>query len=264
MIELKNISKTYDGKHYANQDITFEITDNQVVGLLGKNGSGKTTLIRQLLQLVKPTSGEICGVDLTDTAYVPQIPVFFPALTVAETISLNMRYLGVGKEDRRKRTKTIIEEYGLGEYANRFAYQLSGGMKKMMLIASAFSTDKSFIILDEPTSMIDIKSKRTVWEAIRRNQKEKMILLASHDMEEVRTLCTRVVVLQNGAMCYDQSLLESAASAAVEVARGDLVEKKIFKSPEAALAYLSSIKSEDGIQVSYHYPASFEEAIDYV
>lgn len=265
MIEVSNISKTYDKKNFVNKDISFTLKNGQIIGLIGRNGSGKTTLIRQLLKLIKPTEGKIIGNDLDKIAYVPQLPVFFPALTVRETISLNLRFGGLGKKTLSKRTDDIITALEMEKYANRYTYQLSGGMKKMMLIAVAFVSEKPYVILDEPTSMIDVKSKETVWSYIKNNKKDRAILLSSHDMSEVKELCTDILVLSGGRIKVTQSLQNDLSSTCVVKIHFQGEEnKKTFPSLTEAVEYVKTFENNHNLMVSLEYPATIEEVLQHV
>ena len=209
VIEINNLTKVYPDGTKANEGISISVGRNEIVGIIGPNGAGKTTLIRQILGLLKPTDGSIkvMGEDIEDNpdivkktlAYVPQYPLGFPSLRVEEVLEyvLRMRGKNISGEEMRERISNVLNLLGLSGAAKFFGYQLSGGMKKSLLLAMALVQELPLLVLDEPTSMVDIVTKHRLWEVIRDSNREG-ILLASHDMNEVKALCDRVYLLLHG------------------------------------------------------------------
>ena len=206
-ITVKNLTKVYPNGFRANNNLSLTALKGEIVGLIGPNGAGKTTLIRQLLGLLRPTQGEVrlLGRDPAQKAntlrglvgYVPQMPLYYPSLTVEETIGFVLQFKGIkGKELLRKRKETL-ELVGLSKLANHSGYQLSHGSMRLLLLAMALCQDPPILILDEPTSMIDVVNRSHVQQLLA-NQKDKCILLASHDMNEVRTLCDKIYLMVAG------------------------------------------------------------------
>jgi len=209
VIEINNLTKIYPDGTKANEGISISVGRNEIVGIIGPNGAGKTTLIRQILGLLKPTDGSIkvMGEDIEDNpdivkktlAYVPQYPLGFPSLRVEEVLEyvLRMRGRNISEKEMRERISNVLNLLGLSGAAKFFGYQLSGGMKKSLLLAMALVQELPLLVLDEPTSMVDIVTKHRLWEVIRDSNREG-ILLASHDMNEVKALCDRVYLLLHG------------------------------------------------------------------
>ena len=209
VIEINNLTKVYPDGTKANEGISISVGRNEIVGIIGPNGAGKTTLIRQILGLLKPTDGSIkvMGEDIEDNpdivkktlAYVPQYPLGFPSLRVEEVLEyvLRMRGRNISEKEMRERISNVLNLLGLSGAAKFFGYQLSGGMKKSLLLAMAIVQELPLLVLDEPTSMVDIVTKHRLWEVIRDSNREG-ILLASHDMNEVKALCDRVYLLLHG------------------------------------------------------------------
>lgn len=206
MIKFKNITKTYSNGYTANNNISFTVEKGEVVGLVGPNGSGKTTLIRQLFHLLEITEGEITVdgkkeyMDLI--SYVPQFAAIYPALTVAESIDVILRYQGCEKEYRKKKVEEVLKILDMEEIRNVHTYMLSGGQRKLLGFACGIASDKPYLILDEVTSMVDIVTKEKIWNVIKELKRKKGIILASHDMTEVKQHCNEIVVLKNGNMIY--------------------------------------------------------------
>jgi len=209
IIEIDNLTKIYPDGTKANDRISINVKKNEIVGIIGPNGAGKTTLIRQLLGLLKPTEGsiKIMGLDISENpeiikrtvAYVPQYPLSFPSLTVGEVLDyiLQMRYKGMPYEERREKISKVLGLLGLDNAINFFGYQLSGGMRKSLLLAMALVQELPVLVLDEPTSMVDIVTKHRLWRVIKNSNREG-ILIASHDMNEVKELCDRVYLIVCG------------------------------------------------------------------
>lgn len=209
VIEIDNLTKVYPDGTRANDRISIKVRKNEIVGLIGPNGAGKTTLIRQLLGLLKPTEGSIrvVGEDIAENpdvikrtlAYVPQYPLSFPSLRVEEVLEyvFRMRHGNAPRKEMEKKISEVLSLVGLDGASKFFGYQLSGGMKKSLLLAMALVQELPVLVLDEPTSMVDIVTKHRLWEAIMNSNREG-ILLASHDMNEVKALCDRVYLLVHG------------------------------------------------------------------
>lgn len=206
MIEFKNVTKTFKNGYTANKNISFTVEKGDVIGLVGPNGSGKTTLIRQLFHLLETTEGEITVDGKTKymdlISYVPQFAAIYPALTVAESIDVTLRYQGYEKAFRKKKVEEVLSILDMQDIRNVYTYMLSGGQKKLLGFACGIASDKPYLILDEVTSMVDIVTKEKIWNVITQLKKEKGIILASHDMAEVKQHCNEIVVLKNGNMIF--------------------------------------------------------------
>lgn len=203
---VKDINKVYPGDVCANQSISFQLNNNECLGIVGPNGSGKTTLVRQILKVLKPTSGIITidGKDdyLDNVSYVPQISVLYAELTTAENIDMAMRFQGIEKNERKRKIEKILELTTLDSIKDKMAYTLSGGQRKLVGLACALAIEKKYIILDEPTSMVDIVTKECIWNIISECKKKSAILLASHDMDEVKRISDKLLILKEGKVLF--------------------------------------------------------------
>lgn len=205
LFEVRNLTKKFPNGTIANKTLNLSLNRGEVIGLIGPNGAGKTTFIRLLLGLLKPTSGTI---DFTikkpreSIGYVPQLPVFFPSLTVEETIYFPLKYRGMKRVEIRKTIDHILNITGIEAYRFNFSYTLSGGIKKMLLIATALAQNVEILVFDEPTSMVDIVNKKKIWQLISKGKKASGIIIASHDMQEVQRLCDRIYVQVDGEFCF--------------------------------------------------------------
>lgn len=287
MIEFRNVSKTYSNGVVANENISFCVRRGQAVGLVGPNGSGKTTLIRQLLKILSITHGSIIidGTQdyLDKLSYVPQFAAAYPALTVEETVCLALRYQKKEKKEAKRLARDILKLTGLEEISGQHVYTLSGGQQKLLAFANALAQEKPYLILDEPTSMVDIVTKERLWEIIGQTKKNRGILLASHDMEEIKRLCDYVVVLKNGRVvcqgsadsigtgvctCHisveDPEKALCAAGAFAKPTADDML-KLTAENVESCVEIIQAVLQVTGIKkLSCEFPAFYEGVIEIV
>lgn len=208
VLRVENLTKIYPNGKKANDGINLAVGEKEIVGVIGPNGAGKTTMLRQILGLLKPTDGKITllGKDITkdplavkgEVGYEPQYPLYYPSLTIEEEIGFALRFKGYKGEAYKKKLDAIIELLNLGDVRKYFGYQLSPGLVKLSLLAVALAQGGQFLILDEPTSMVDIVTKMHIWEIFSELSEEQSILIASHDMNEVKRLCDRIYILVDG------------------------------------------------------------------
>ncbi len=230
-VSFRSVSKHYSGSRggvQALDNVGFDIEPGDFFGLLGPNGAGKTTLISILAGLSQATSGQVLvhGHDVvTDSAaarrslgIVPQELVFDPFFTVRETLQIQSGYFGV-RSDRRANDAWIdelLDKLGLTDKANANTRQLSGGMKRRVLVAQALVHRPPVIVLDEPTAGVDVELRQTLWQFIARLNKEgHTVLLTTHYLEEAEALCGRLAMLKQGrvvALDRTSALLAGRAS----------------------------------------------------
>lgn len=210
MIEVKNVSKTYPTGIQANRNISLSVEQGEIVALVGPNGSGKTTLMQQMLGVLKVDEGEILidkkANNMRNIAYIPQTPAIYPALTIRESLIATTRYLGIPKKDALARVDCVLERIGLLEKASQPAYTLSGGQRKLLSFGCMLVQSATNLVMDEVTSMVDVVTKERIWQLIIEEQKRGCaILLSSHDISEVKRLCTKLIVLQNGSVIFSDA-----------------------------------------------------------
>ena len=206
-IQLTQVKKNFGALH-ALKGIDLTIEQGEFFALLGPNGAGKSTLINLMAGLLRPTSGRLCvmGFDVV-TQYqqarhalgvVPQELVFDPFFNVREMLRFQAGYFGRGPENDAW-IDEVIECLGLSDKAHTNMRRLSGGMKRRALIAQALAHRPPVIVLDEPTAGVDVELRHTLWEFIKRlNREGHTIILTTHYLEEAEELCSRVALLKQG------------------------------------------------------------------
>jgi ABC-2 type transport system ATP-binding protein len=207
-VSFQRVSKTYRGGVKALDDVSFDIEAGEFFGLLGPNGAGKTTLISVLAGLAKASAGtvRVLGRDVVaDYAHarralgvVPQELVFDPFFSVRETLRIQGGYFGVSDNDAW--IDELLAELGLADKADANMRQLSGGMKRRVLIAQALVHRPPVIVLDEPTAGVDVELRQMLWGFVARLNREHghTVLLTTHYLDEAEALCGRIAMLKQG------------------------------------------------------------------
>lgn len=206
-IKLTQVHKHFGALH-ALKGVDLSIEQGEFFALLGPNGAGKSTLINLMAGLLRPTSGSlsVMGYDVVSQyqqarhalGVVPQELVFDPFFNVREMLRFQAGYFGRGAENDPW-IDEVIECLGLTDKANTNMRRLSGGMKRRALIAQALAHKPPVIVLDEPTAGVDVELRHTLWEFIKRlNREGHTIILTTHYLEEAEELCSRVALLKQG------------------------------------------------------------------
>jgi ABC-2 type transport system ATP-binding protein len=227
-ISFQSVSKLYPSARgaplQALDAVTFDIEEGEFFGLLGPNGAGKTTLISVLAGLTRASSGrvQVRGFDVQaqysqarrQLGVVPQELVFDPFFSVREALRIQSGYFGVKNNDAW--ISELLESLGLSDKANANMRQLSGGMKRRVLVAQALVHKPPVIVLDEPTAGVDVELRQTLWQFIARlNKQGHTVLLTTHYLEEAEALCSRIAMLKTGrvvALERTSELLKAASS----------------------------------------------------
>jgi ABC-2 type transport system ATP-binding protein len=208
---VEHLRKRFAGSRgYANDGIDLEVHRGEIFALLGVNGAGKTTLVRQLMSLLRPTSGRILlhGEDLSrhsesvsrTVSYLPQKTYAFTNLTVRHAIYFTGRLRGLDRATARESTHELMREWGLREIAGRVVARLSGGQQRLLGLAIALIGDLPVMLLDEPTNDLDPLFRRQVWACIDelRRRRKTTILLVTHNIHEAEQVSDRVAILRDG------------------------------------------------------------------
>jgi len=208
---LHNLRKTYANGLEALRGIDLEVEEGEFFALLGPNGAGKSTTIGIVCSLVRKTGGtvQVFGHDLDrelNTAkscigLVPQEFNFNQFEPVAEIVVNQAGYYGIPRALAWQRAETYLKQLGLWEKRRGMARQLSGGMKRRLMIARALIHQPKLLILDEPTAGVDIEIRRSMWDFLREiNAQGTTIILTTHYLEEAETLCRHIAIIDRGAI----------------------------------------------------------------
>jgi lipooligosaccharide transport system ATP-binding protein len=208
IVTAKGLTKNYNGFR-AVDGVNFEIRRGECFGFLGPNGAGKTTVIRVLYCFITPSSGDIrvFGMDVTQdpsaiksrTGVMPQDDSLDPDLTVFENLIVYARYFDILRKQSSVIASELLSYVDLQEKAHASIRNLSGGMKRSLLLARALVNTPELLILDEPTTGLDPHSRQVVWKKLTDlKSKGTTLLLTTHYMEEAEKLCDRVAIMDGG------------------------------------------------------------------
>jgi ABC-2 type transport system ATP-binding protein len=230
-VSFQNVSKTFvgsRGEFQALKGVSFDIEPGEFFGLLGPNGAGKTTLISILAGLSRASGGHVRvhGADVqSDFAQtrrrlgvVPQELVFDPFFSVRETLRIQSGYFGIRHNDAW--IDELLDGLGLADKAGSNMRQLSGGMKRRVLVAQALVHRPPVIVLDEPTAGVDVELRQTLWHFISAlNRQGSTVLLTTHYLEEAEALCNRIAMLKQGQVVALEKTSELLKRASANVLR---------------------------------------------
>lgn len=207
-LEINNLYKQYK-KNVAVDGVSFAIEKGEFFGFLGPNGAGKTTTIKCITGISIPTGGEvkIFGIDVVrdyrearkKIGLSPQefnVDIF---TTVRKLLYYIGGYYGIPRALREERIVKLLAQFELGPHADKSFRELSGGLKRRVMLARAMVHDPDFLILDEPTAGVDVELRHDLWRHLRElNAAGKTILLTSHYLDEVELLCSRIAIINKG------------------------------------------------------------------
>jgi len=208
VIEAANLTKKY-GDLIAVNAISFKVYKGECFGFLGPNGAGKTTTIKMIHCVLPITSGElyVSGMDVKGKereikgiiGVAPQETNLDPDFTTIRNLLIYSRYFDIPEEKALKKAQELIEFLHLQEKKDVIIDNLSGGMKKRLILARALINDPEILILDEPTTGLDPQGRHLIWDTIRELKKRGVtIILTTHYMEEAAQLCDRLVIMDYG------------------------------------------------------------------
>lgn len=258
-IEINGLNKVYANGNHAIKDVNMTIGSG-MFGLLGPNGAGKSTLMRILVTLMKPSSGQVLvdGMDLMKDrkqirsilGYLPQDFRFFTKLKTYEFLDYAARLAGLtNTKVRNNIVEKMLEEVGLYEARNRFANNLSGGMKRRLGIAQALIGEPKLIIVDEPTTGLDPEERIRFRNLLTRvSDKDVIIILSTHIVGDISSTCTDMALMNKGVLSY-----KGAPEKLIELARDNVwkisaTETEYFEIQEK-YPIISSIPSNEGWEV---------------
>ncbi|MBU2896370.1 ABC transporter ATP-binding protein [Vibrio hepatarius] len=216
-LEIEQLHKTYSGGFEALKGISLNVTQGDFFALLGPNGAGKSTTIGVISSLVNKTSGrvKVFGFDMDQSlelakqhlGLVPQEFNFNPFETVEQIILQQAGYYGVPRELAKERAQKYLTQLELWDKRSERARNLSGGMKRRLMIARALIHEPKLLILDEPTAGVDIELRRSMWEFLKQiNQQGITIILTTHYLEEAEMLCRNIGIISKGELIENTTM----------------------------------------------------------
>lgn len=215
MLAVQDLQKNY-GKRQVLRGLNLHIQAGEIYGLLGPNGAGKTTTINILCNLLNPDRGTILldGQPLSDRTkpllgVAPQENLLYKSLSCAENLDFFARLYGLTGKSKQKQVISSLAAVNLSDRASSVVETLSGGMQRRLNIAAAIVHQPKLVILDEPTTGLDIEARYEIWDLIRNLKTQGItILLTTHLLDEAERLCDRIGILKNGQIAAEGSLLE--------------------------------------------------------
>lgn len=260
LISVKNLEKTYDGGFQALKDVSLDIKQGEILALLGPNGAGKTTLISAICGIVTPTGGTVtvAGHDIIKDyrktrsmiGLVPQELTTDAFETVFATVSFSRGLFGKKRDDAF--VEKTLKSLSLWDKKDNKIIQLSGGMKRRVLIAKALSHEPDILFLDEPTAGVDVELRKDMWQVVRELRESGVtIILTTHYIEEAEEIADRVGVIAHGEIILVEDKAELMAKLGKKMLMLDLHEP--LKALPDALNRDGLELSETGEQIIYTY-----------
>ena len=211
VLEVGGLNKRYKDGTWANRDITFTIGEGELLGILGPNGAGKTTLVRQITTELLPTSGDVRVMDYDAVSEptrvkslmgtIPQEATLYPELSVWHHLRVFGRLHGLSRKDSRIRADELVDALRLVDHRDKDPGELSGGLRRRVLVGIAVLTRPALLVLDEPTAGLDPQSRRDLWALVTQYKVEgTAVLLTTHYMDEAEALSDRVGIINDGRM----------------------------------------------------------------
>ena len=265
LISISELSKTYTGGFQALKDINLNIRDGEILALLGPNGAGKTTLISIICGIITPSSGTVYvdgyniikdfRITRSKIGLVPQELTTDSFESVWNTVTFSRGLFG--KESNPAHIEKVLKELSLWDKKDNKVMELSGGMKRRLLIAKALSHEPKILFLDEPTAGVDVKLRQNMWQLVGDLRKSGVtIILTTHYIEEAEEIADRVGVINKGEIV----VVEEKTELMRKLGKKQLT-LELFKKLKAIPKHLSPFKLElarEGSQLIYTYDTQAE------
>ena len=260
IVSIKNLSKVYKSGHHALKEVNLDIVDGEILALLGPNGAGKTTLISIVCGIVSASSGSVTvdGSDIVDDyrktrgmiGLVPQELTLGAFDTVMNTVRFSRGLFGKKKDDAY--LHKLLRDLSLFDKKDNQLRELSGGMKRRVLIAKALSHQPKILFLDEPTAGVDVELRKDMWNIVRRLRDSGVtIILTTHYIEEAEEIADRIGIISNGELL----LVEDKQALMQDLGKKQLIIelKETAGSLPVSLEVYDLVLSDDGNQLTYTY-----------
>jgi len=267
IISINGLSKSYADGTIALDDVTLEIAEGEILALLGPNGAGKTTLISAICGLITPSAGQVTvgGHDIaTDyraarrlIGLVPQEITIEPFETVQNTVRFSRGLFGKSRDDAH--LESVLRALSLWDKRTSRNVELSGGMKRRVLIAKALSHEPRILFLDEPTAGVDVSLRRDMWALVRELRDQGVtIILTTHYIEEAEEMADRIGVINKGKLL----LIEDKARLMKRMGQKKLtleLYKPLAEIPPNLSGY-GLVRAADGLRLIYEYDSQAERS----
>ncbi|MEM6597681.1 MAG: ABC transporter ATP-binding protein [Cyanobacteria bacterium P01_D01_bin.36] len=225
MLKITRLSKQFGDRKALNQ-LSLSLKPGEIYGLLGPNGAGKTTALNLLCGLLQPDSGEIlvqgksvCKATKLVVGIMPQQNLLYQSLTCGENLAFIARIYGLSKQETAQRVQTCLKSVNLLDRADSVVGDLSGGMQRRLSLAAAIIHEPKLVVLDEPSTGLDIEARYEVWDLIRSLKHQGVtVLLTTHLLDEVERLCDRIGIIKQGTLLTEGT---------IETLRGRIPAKEI-------------------------------------
>ncbi|MHA6263320.1 ABC transporter ATP-binding protein [Arenibacterium sp. CAU 1754] len=260
ILSIRDLRKSYEGGFEALKGVTLDIEEGEILALLGPNGAGKTTLISTVCGIITPTAGSVTvgGHDILSDfraaramiGLVPQEVALEPFETVINTVRFSRGLFGHPRDDAK--IESILRKLSLWDKKNNQIKDLSGGMKRRVLIAKALSHDPRVLFLDEPTAGVDVELRKDMWDTVAELKADGVtIILTTHYIEEAEAIADRVGVIAKGEIL----LVEDKAALMAQMGKKQIELQLAAPLPEIpeTLADYNLVLGEDGHSVVYTY-----------
>lgn len=266
---IEDLRKTYAGGTEALRGVSLQVADGDFFALLGPNGAGKSTLIGILTGLVNKTHGriQVYGRDLDDDpsivkaclGVVPQEFNFNIFESVLNTVIFQAGYYGISRKEATPRAQQLLESLSLWDKRNEPGRNLSGGMKRRLMLARALINQPRVLILDEPTAGLDIELRRSLWEFLTAlNASGTTIILTTHYLEEAENLCRHVAIIDEGKVLTNQPVAEFVKKLEFQSVVFDLAAD-CTALPDLGSGLAGSLLDPRHLEVKKHRDLTFNE-----
>ena len=283
VFELQNVYKTYrnDGKEFeALKNVSLEVGEGEIFGIIGMSGAGKSTLVRTLNRLEEVSGGRVTfyGKNLAELKPAElrkvrhSISMIFQGFnllnqrTVIQNVELSMRILGIGRAERRKKALEMLEIVGLADKANEFPARLSGGQKQRVAIARALAVDPKVLLCDEATSALDPKITGEILDLLKKINEERSltIVIITHEMSVVEKICDKVAIIDDGELAEVGDVKEVFSNPQSKAAKklvfpsnpfdpsdedGQLI-RIVFDGTQSNVPFIANLVEQTGLKVN--------------
>lgn len=267
MIEVSHVSRNF-GDFRAVNDVSFSIPTGQIVGLLGPNGAGKTTTMRMITGFLAPSNGTITidGINISENpveakkkiGYMPESAPLYGEMIVEDYLKYIAEIYGKNPEEK---IPTLCEECGLKEIMSKNISELSRGNRQRVALAHALMNDPEILILDEPTSGLDPNQVEGVRDIIREIGKTCTVIVSTHILSEVETLCSRAIIISGGKLVADSSIAELKDRFGHEVSVRLTIGGASFENVSSALSNVNGVDTVTKVSEFEHFGVPATEVL---